>query len=312
MRLRFSRRSPSGTHRVLRHDAKAAMAIRAGMLWEQRIPKEGGRLAILRGRRASGSADWRGQRYPAMGTREELKRLRELHHRKGRAEQGRFLVQGPKLVMEAAGSGWPIEAVHVCEAARDRWASLSPTVWPQHVMDRIGTLESGNEVVAVLRLPPTPPLHAPATQELVLALDGIADPGNLGTMIRTALAAGATAVAACGGADPFHPKAVRAAAGAGFRLPILRDRADALRARLGAHGVRIMVADPRAAVDYGAAPLDPPVAVVVGNEARGPSPAWADAGLAVRIPHYGPVESLNAAAAAAVLLYEVARRRARR
>jgi TrmH family RNA methyltransferase len=247
--------------------------------------------------------------------------LRRLARRPA-VDRTRLLLEGPRVVDEALRAGLAIEAALVdadpdlaLAALVDRLRAAGARVYPAalRVVQAAGTVVTSQGVVAVAVRPPAPDatlLEAPDL--VVLVADGIADPGNLGTMIRTALAAGATAVAACGGADPFHPKAVRAAAGAGFRLPILRDRADALRARLGAHGVRIMVADPRAAVDYGAAPLDPPVAVVVGNEARGPSPAWADAGLAVRIPHYGPVESLNAAAAAAVLLYEVARRRARR
>jgi len=141
--------------------------------------------------------------------------------------------------------------------------------------------------------------------------DGIQDPGNLGTMIRAAAAAGAKVVATVGSAtDPFQPKALRASMGAAFRIPIMHGEAPRLRDALAARGVRILVADPHGTVEFTEAPLDPPVAIVIGNETGGPDPAWTPAGLRVRIPLYGPVESLNAAIAAAVLLYEAARRRA--
>lgn len=245
--------------------------------------------------------------------------LRRLARRPG-LDRTRLLLDGPRVVAEALDAGLPIEAALVdadatpaLAALADRLRAAGVRVYPAtlRVVQAAGTVATTQGVVAVAARPAAPPASLLDAPDLVLLVaDGIADPGNLGAMVRTALAAGATAVAACGGADPFHPKAVRAASGAAFRLPILLDGADALRERLGARGVRIVVADPRAPMDYAVAPLDPPLAVVVGNEARGPSPAWADAGLAVRIPHYGPVESLNAAAAAAVLLYEVARRRA--
>ena len=141
-----------------------------------------------------------------MGSKEELKRLRELHHRKGREEQRCFLVQGAKLVLELAGSGWPVEEVHVSEDASERWAHLKPAYWPAHVMDRIGTFEQGNEVVAVVRIPDEKPLTDPAANELILALDGVADPGNLGTVLRIDDLFGVRRVfLADGSVDPFNP-----------------------------------------------------------------------------------------------------------
>jgi TrmH family RNA methyltransferase len=150
-----------------------------------------------------------------------------------------------------------------------------------------------------------------AAPDLVLLVaDGIQDPGNLGTIIRTTAAAAATAVAVTGeSADPWMPKTVRASMGAVFKIPILPFAAAALRDRLLASGTPVWVADARAAQEYTVAPLDPPLAIVIGSEAAGPGPAWDSAGARVRIPLYGPVESLNAAVAAALLVYETARRR---
>jgi TrmH family RNA methyltransferase len=230
------------------------------------------------------------------------------------------LIEGPHLVAEALDAGLLVEAALVDAGAdaalaslADRLRAAGARVHPAapRVVQAASSVVTAQGIVAVGRRPAAPEEALLGARDLILLVaDGIADPGNLGTMIRTAVAAGASAAAVCGGADPFHPKTVRAAAGAVFRLPIFRDDADALVRRLERTGVRIVVADPRAATAYTVAPLAPPVAVVIGSEAAGPSPVWADAALAVRIPHYGPVESLNAATAAALLLYEIARRRA--
>jgi TrmH family RNA methyltransferase len=245
--------------------------------------------------------------------------LRRLARRPA-SDRARLLLEGPHLVAEALDAGLAVDAALVAADANGGLAALAERlraagarVHPAaaRVVQAAGSVVTSQGIVALAPRPAAPAETLLDAADLVLLVaDGIADPGNLGTMIRTALAAGASAAAVCGGVDPFHPKTVRAAAGAAFRLPIVRDDASALLPRLAARGVRIVVADPRAAIDYTAAPLAPPVAVVIGSEASGPSPGWRASGLAVRVPHYGPVESLNAATAAAVLLYEVARRRA--
>jgi TrmH family RNA methyltransferase len=252
-------------------------------------------------------------------TRHPLVRTLRRMARRPALDRTRLLLEGPHLVAEALDAGLPIDAALVAVgadgglatlAARLRAAGARVHVAAARVVQAAGSVVTSQGIVAVARRPAAPEATLLEAADLVLLVaDGIADPGNLGTMVRTALAAGATAAAASGGVDPFHPKALRAAAGAAFRLPILRDDARALLPRLQAKGVRVVVADPRAATDYTVAALGPPVAIVIGSEAGGPSAVWTDAGLTVRIPHYGPVESLNAATAAALLLYEVARRR---
>jgi TrmH family RNA methyltransferase len=234
----------------------------------------------------------------------------------------RVLLDGPHLVTDALDAGVIIETALVATGTTEN--RLAPIVARLHeagvhvhaasprVVQAAGRVVTSQGIVAVARRPAEADEAILAAPDLLLLVaDGIQDPGNLGTMIRTALAAGATAVATVGGtADPLQPKALRASMGAAFRIPIVHAEAPRLRDTLGARGVRILVADPRGAVEFTVAPFDPPVAIVIGNEAGGPDPAWTPAGLPVRIPLYGPVESLNAAVAAAVLLYEAARRRA--
>lgn len=232
-----------------------------------------------------------------------------------------MLLDGPRLIEEAADAGMVIETALIAVgpasartetlAARLRVAGVRVYEATPRVVQAASRVVTSQGIVAVARRPaPADEAVLDARDLLLLVADGIQDPGNLGTMVRTAVAAGATAVAVTEGtADPYQPKALRATMGAGFRLPLLEIAGPALRAALTARAVRVLVADARGPVNYTEAPMAPPVAIVIGNEAAGPDPAWAVTGTHVRIPLFGPVESLNAAVAAGVLLYEVARRR---
>lgn len=254
-------------------------------------------------------------RHPLVQT---LRRLGE--HPRGDPEQ-RMLLEGPRLIEEAVDAGIVIEAALVALesasartetlAARLRAAGVRVHEATPRVVQAASRVVTAQGIVAAARRPPAADETVLEARDLLLLVaDGIQDPGNLGTMVRTAVAAGATAVAVTEGtADPYQPKVLRATMGAGFRLPLLRIAGPALRAALAARAVRVLVADARGPVDYTEAPVAPPIAIVIGNEAAGPDPAWAATGTRVRIPLYGPVESLNAAVAAGVLLYEVARRR---
>ncbi len=232
-----------------------------------------------------------------------------------------MLLDGPRLIEEAADAGMVIETALIAVgpasartetlAARLRVAGVRVYEATPRVVQAASRVVTSQGIVAAARRPaPANETVLDARDLLLLVADGIQDPGNLGTMVRTAVAAGATAVAVTEGtADPYQPKALRATMGAAFRLPVLPLDGPALRAALTARAVRVVVADARGPVDYTEAPMAPPVAIVIGNEAAGPDPAWAATGSHVRIPLFGPVESLNAAVAAGVLLYEVARRR---
>jgi len=141
----------------------------------------------------------------------------------------------------------------------------------------------------------------------------VRDPGNAGAVIRVADAAGADAVVcAAGTVDPFNPKTVRASAGSVLHLPVVvaEGAAADVLGDLGRRGLRRVAAATRGGTPYTDAPLVPPLALVLGNEAHGvPAPLAAVLDAAVTIPLGGGAESLNVSSAAAVLCFEVARRR---
>lgn len=253
-------------------------------------------------------------RHPVVAT------FRRLAAAPRRDADGRILLDGYHLINEALAAGVAIDQALVsADVAGGPAASLVARllavgarvhIASARVVQAAGAVETGQGIVAAARRPaPGAAALIDADDLFLLVADGVQDPGNLGTMVRTALAAGATAVAVTpGGVDPYQPKALRATAGAIFHLPLLSMDAAGLLEALRRRGARVLVADPRGAVDYREAPVSRPVAIVAGNEARGADPLWRDTGITVRIPLLGPVESLNVAAAAALLLYEVARR----
>ena len=204
-------------------------------------------------------------------------------------------------------------------AATPRWASLRDRLRSAGVREVLVT----PEVFAALSQVDTPQgslgvvgrpaLVSPALLRtpdgLLVVLDGIQDPGNVGAILRTAAAVGATSAATVGSAaDPFAPKALRASAGAVFLLPLLHFTTAAEAAAACVHaGLRVLVADPRGEILDTEASFLRPVALVFGSEGAGADRAWRDAGAeTVRVPLTGAVESLNVAAAAAVLLYRAA------
>lgn len=175
-------------------------------------------------------------------------------------------------------------------------ASLTDTVHPQGL-------------VLVCRRDDPDPSGALPGSRLVTVLAGVADPGNAGTVIRTADAAGADAVLFTGDAvDPYNPKCVRASMGSLFHLPVLRERSvDAALGALRDAGLAVVVADGHGETELGPATdalLARPTAWVLGGEARGvPGELAGEADARVRVPMRGRAESLNLATAAAVCLY---------
>jgi TrmH family RNA methyltransferase len=182
-----------------------------------------------------------------------------------------------------------------------------------HVVAACSQVETPQGVVAIARRPAAslPDLARTPSAMLVVA-DRIQDPGNLGTIIRIADAAGASGVIAVAGTvDAFNPKAVRATMGSVFHLPVVEAAAEDVLDVLRAQRIRLLVADQRGAVDFLDADYRRPCAIVLGNEGQGVDPRWIEhAAATVRIPMYGRAESLNVAVAAALLLYEARRKTA--
>jgi len=259
----------------------------------------------------------RSRRNPLVG------KLRDLHGPRGRREQGRLLLEGSHLLQEVLQLGLNPELVLATPAWLAGHADLVRALPPETTL-RLATAEvvaaaaSTHHPDGVL-LTVLPPAAAPPTADLtfVLALDRVQDPGNLGTLLRTALAAGVQQAWLAEGADPFQPKVLRASSGATLALPLERLSAAALPERLElAHrwGLQVVAAVvPQADPGPGRPTAEPywridwcrPTVLLLGNEGAGLSAELtALADRRVTIPHSGAVESLNVAVAAAPLLLE--------
>jgi TrmH family RNA methyltransferase len=173
------------------------------------------------------------------------------------------------------------------------------------VVERVATTQHAQPVLAVVRFRP-PPAGLLGSAAFVVAVDKVADPGNLGTILRSAEAAGVDAVTLGEGTvDPFNPKVVRASAGALFHVPVVTGVA---LGDLRGSGLRVIGTSSHHGVTYTEADFAGRLAVVFGSEAHGladdaPVDDW------VRVPHGGRAESLNVAMAATLITFEVARRR---
>ena len=260
--------------------------------------------------------------------------------RGGLPTEGGFVgVEGVRLVEEALRSGCPIRAVLFGESGERHRKRLAPLIdrpeiaFPilrttDRLFEGLADSEHPQGVASLVKPRETTfddlvrvPVSACASLLVVLA--GVQDPGNVGTILRTAAAFGATGAATAasgisGTANPFSPKALRASAGAALHLPILAGVSlSILVAQLKVAGVRTLASSGRESRHGEQAPLAPwevdwcqPVALFVGNEGGGlPEEVERSADARIRIPMASGIESLNAAAAAAVVFYEAARQR---
>lgn len=247
----------------------------------------------------------------------------KLAKRSQRAETGLFLVEGPQAVDEAVRRRPElVREIFVTPAADDRHRALldearAAGIRIEQVSDPvlavIADTVTPQGMVAVCALFPTGLDEVIAREpRLVAVLEEVRDPGNAGTIIRVADAAGADAVILTGtSVDPFNPKAVRATTGSIFHIPVVVGVSlDSALDRLRASGVRVLAADVSGEDLLGvraAGELDGPTAWLFGNEARGLTAEQLElADRAVIVPIYGAAESLNLATAAAVCLYESA------
>lgn len=253
-----------------------------------------------------------------------VKGLLRLTHRRGREKEKKFLIEGPRLVFEALSADWPLEAVYCTArfAKSKKWVQLLSRLHehqvavfevPPDIFDRIACTEEPQGILAVGRIRKAQLrelLRGPSP--LVVVVDGLQDPGNLGTVLRTAGAAGASgAVLLPGTVDLYNPKVVRATAGALFRLPVVEGiRVTEALAFIKNAGLKLIAADPRGNVPFYDADFSSPVAIVVGGEGAGLKPGIQEAAHQhVFIPMPGGAESLNAAVAASLLIYEAVRQR---
>lgn len=241
-----------------------------------------------------------------------IKRVRSLGNRKTRYAERAFLLEGVRAFTAAIDAGIEPEVVVVADDAPgtifETVETFSPRIVARRLFDQIMDTESPQGIAAIFAMPASPPSEL--ENPLIVVLDGIGDPGNLGTIIRTAAAAGADGVVTGPGCvDPFNPKAVRAAMGALFVIPIWDHSNDIERWLFDTCEHRLL-ADGSGERSYDDDIWQGGVALIIGSEAHGAS-AWGHAisTSTIRIPLTRHVESLNASIATGILLFESQRQR---
>lgn len=262
---------------------------------------------------------------PAPLSHPSVRAARRLRRRRERAATGRLLVEGPHAVAEAIDHLIGVFATATVSSRtaqvldRCRGAGVPVTTVTDQALTALADAQTPQGVVGVARW------QWLALSDLrdatwVLVLDGIADPGNLGTVVRTADAAGADGVVLTrGSVDPTNAKAVRASAGSMFHLPVVTDvTPDQIAAHARATGLRLIAAEANAAQRYDTLLYKTPTAIVFGNETHGLSPQMQQRiatsvsvpiSRVVRAGYRGHAESLNLATTTAVIAFEIARQR---
>jgi RNA methyltransferase, TrmH family len=247
----------------------------------------------------------------------KLKLARSLLGRpKERREAVAFVAEGVRLVEEALEAGWSFQFVLTGEKLSARGQALGKRLKTKGIiveqitdalLGSISETETAQGVIAILDQTSLP---IPQTLDFILILDQIRDPGNLGTLLRSAAAAGVQAVfLPPETTDAFAPKVIRAGMGAHFRLPIHALPWEQIRSICESSGLKILLADMDGASCW-QSDLRLPLALLIGGEAKGASEQarrLADAKISIPMP--GGSESLNAATAGAILLFEVVRQR---
>ncbi len=248
---------------------------------------------------------------------EKVKYVRSLYRRRVRYRERHFVIEGVRLVREAFRAGivpalvFYSEGVDSTPGGRELLVEAQKRGSPafavsERVMKALADTVSPQGVLAVV---PFVELAPPPSLSLALVVDRLRDPGNLGAILRSANAAGVEQVIlAPKTVDPYNPKVVRGAMGAHFWLPIENlswpEIAEALA------GVQVLLADVQAERTYYEVDWTRPSALIIGGEAHGASPEAKElAAAAIAIPMHGGAESLNAAMAASVILFEAARQR---
>jgi TrmH family RNA methyltransferase len=248
---------------------------------------------------------------------EKVKYVRSLYRRRVRYRERHFVIEGVRLVEEAFRAGivpalvFYGEGVDALPGGQELLAEIQKGDSPafavsERVMKAMSDTISPQGVLAVV---PFVELEPPPGPSLSLVVDGLRDPGNLGTILRSANAAGVEQVIlAPKTVDPYNPKVVRGAMGAHFRLPIVALSWPEIVETLAS--VQVLLADARAKRAYYEVNWTQPSALIIGGEAYGASQEAMELATAtIAIPMHGGAESLNAAVAASVILFEAARQR---
>jgi len=247
-----------------------------------------------------------------------IKDLKNLHQKKHRDREKVFFIEGVRFVEEALASGVPVKLmVHSPKLAsslrglellsRAEKAAIELLEVSDHVLGHLAGTENPQGVWAVLPQPEQG--NIPPKDGIILLVDGVQDPGNLGTIIRTADAAGARAVLlGAGTVELYNPKTLRSTMGSIFHLPIINVNAVEALTEMRKEGWQVAVADTEGEQEWFTIDLSQPTVIVIGSEARGPAEELvrlADYRVCITMP--GLAESLNVAVATGVLLFEAVR-----
>ena len=249
-----------------------------------------------------------------------VKDIRALQTKKHRDESGLFIAEGQKLVRDAVDGGWPIHILAYSAAlagetsigalaAETKASGGAVLEVSAQVLEKITRRENPQNVIGVFKQRFASESSIGA-EGVWVALDRVRDPGNLGTIVRTADAAGLKGVALVGAhCDPFSLEAVRATMGSIFHVSLVRTTEDGLIAEAKRHGARLVGTHLTAvAIDYRDAEYRPPLILLMGNEQQGLTEKLASAcDTLVRIPMRGKADSLNLAVSTGLMIYEAVR-----
>ncbi|MDO5295281.1 MAG: RNA methyltransferase [bacterium] len=260
--------------------------------------------------------------FPLLGRHNErVKLIRALHTAAGRERIGCFLAEGPRVVSELLHSAFPVRLL-LCRAREEHyWSELAAAAVKngaevyeaeEQLLEQLSPAKTSQGVLAVAELPSYTWEHLLSCARIVV-LEGIQDPGNVGTLLRSARAFGFAGALCLGGADPFNARAVRSSAGAVFALPILRFSAGGEISEwlkpLQKGGFALITAVAHGGVSLPQTTFPNRAALLLGAEVSGVSAeASGAAAVEVTIPLEGNCESLNVAVAGSVLMYEMSRR----
>lgn len=246
-----------------------------------------------------------------------IQAARALQTRKARTESGLFLCEGEHMVGEAAKNvPGDVRTVFVAQESEEKYAALLESLpqatcyaVPESVLQAISQVKTPQGIAATVMLPRT--VHPEELGDKVILLENVQDPGNVGTILRTADAAGfQTCILTPGCADPFSPKALRATMGSVFRVPCVQtdDAVQTVRT-LKTAGYAVLASVLDGEDFYNRPKLPQKLCIIIGNEGAGITPQTvAEATRRFRLPMRGGAESLNAAVAAAILMYEITMR----
>ena len=247
-----------------------------------------------------------------------LKTALRLHTSRGRKQQSRIIIFGQREIGRAIDAGVNPVEIFVLETQAElatpfvkRFADCEFFSISEPLMQRLQFGDRSEGLVAIAERPETELADFPTDRKVIVVLEQVEKPGNLGAIARSIDACGAGGlILADPKCDAFHPNAIRSSTGTTFSLPIATGSSEAVQSWLVEQGFQVLTAYLENAVDFFDQTLAGPVAIVLGNEANGLTDAWRDSRFQpVKLPMNGIADSLNVSVTASVMLYESMRQR---